>query len=276
MLELPQVPLHLTHWDEFVHVFKAWWTDPNEAEKALDTIMRGRITQKTSVKLYNDLFNETMNLSGENGINKAILHAYMTGLKPSVNVAAVAVLNLNPQIDFTVWQALMVQLDEQLMQSQTEQTRPGPRNYVPNFPAPAVVTPVGHASPTPAPHGQTPIKAETAWQYTRLTDSERAYLSANKGCFRCRQINVGHVARTCLHGQPMAIAATEVSSSTPSAPPAYPAPLPAPSAPAMPMAPMPLIPAPAANVSEISDFCICLMMSLSVLRLITMWTVMFQ
>jgi hypothetical protein len=103
MFELPQVLLHLTNfnWKEFVCIFEAQWMDPNEAEKALNSIMWGKIMQKTSGKLYNDLFNEAMYLSGENGTNKAILHAYMMGLKLSVNVAAVAALNFNPQIDFT-------------------------------------------------------------------------------------------------------------------------------------------------------------------------------
>jgi hypothetical protein len=31
----------------------------------------------------------------------------------------------------------------------------------------------------------------------KLTDEERAYLQANNGCFKCRQINVDHVARNC-------------------------------------------------------------------------------
>ena len=32
----------------------------------------------------------------------------------------------------------------------------------------------------------------------KLTDIEREYLRANKGCFRCRKLNTGHMAVTCL------------------------------------------------------------------------------
>jgi hypothetical protein len=34
----------------------------------------------------------------------------------------------------------------------------------------------------------------------KLTDEERAYLVANKGCFKCRIVNAGHLARDCPLG----------------------------------------------------------------------------
>jgi hypothetical protein len=32
---------------------------------------------------------------------------------------------------------------------------------------------------------------------TKLTDAERTYLRNNRGCFKCRKINAGHIAQNC-------------------------------------------------------------------------------
>ena len=85
--------------------------------------------------------------------------------------------------------------------------RPAPR-YTFNFPAPMApplpprppVPQSARTSATPTPRGrtprfQTPIKVETARQYTRLTPEEREYLARTGGCFRCRQ--PGHMAHQC-------------------------------------------------------------------------------
>lgn len=34
-----------------------------------------------------------------------------------------------------------------------------------------------------------------------LTDNERQYLRKNEGCFRCRKVRAGHLAKDCPNGQ---------------------------------------------------------------------------
>jgi len=118
-------PPHLIDWDDFMMVFEARWMDPHEADKALDKIMRGLIIQKTSVKIYNNQFNEAMGLAGLTGANTAIDHAYVIGLKGPVHQAAIAPQMAAPNMTFTKKQALMVRIDEMLMQTQpqTQNTR---------------------------------------------------------------------------------------------------------------------------------------------------------
>jgi len=113
-------PPHLIDWDDFVTVFEARWTDPHEADKAMDKIMRGLIIQKTLVKIYNDQFNEAMGLAGLTGANMAIDCAYVIGLKGPVRQAAIALQMATPNMTFTKKQALMVRIDKMLMQTQPQ------------------------------------------------------------------------------------------------------------------------------------------------------------
>ena len=48
-----------------------------------------------------------------------------------------------------------------------------------------------------------------------LTDTERNYLRNNNGCFRCRQINAGHISRNCPRGQVPTRSANVPSPTTP-------------------------------------------------------------
>ena len=79
----PPAP-HLNDWPDFVAHFNERWTNPHEEEKQLDRIMQGKITQCTSVKIYNDLFNEALGMTTLTGADAAILRAYTMGLKPMV------------------------------------------------------------------------------------------------------------------------------------------------------------------------------------------------
>jgi len=53
-------PAYVTDWDHFVEAFWDRWMDPHEAEKAMDCLMSHVISQRTSVKVYNDHFNEAL------------------------------------------------------------------------------------------------------------------------------------------------------------------------------------------------------------------------
>jgi hypothetical protein len=78
------VPAYLHDWDLFIAHFNDRWTDPHEGEKAMDRIMNKNIIQRTSVKAYNDTFNEALALTTETGANLMVLRAYETGLKIGV------------------------------------------------------------------------------------------------------------------------------------------------------------------------------------------------
>ena len=210
------VPIHLTTWDDFVDHFNARWLDPHEDEKALDRIMSGQIRQVTSVKKYNDAFNEALGLTAEDATNAFVMRAYEAGLKGDVLNAAIGPLYANPNMTLSAKQALMVRIDENLMRTRSR-AAPAPQrrfvinNPVINLPAGQTAAPATARTPTPAPGGAAnPIKVEVARQYTRLTDAERESLRRQGGCFRCRQ--VGHMASQCPR-RPQ-VAAIEVAATT--------------------------------------------------------------
>ena len=79
--------------------------------------MQGKITQHTSVKIYNDLFNEALGMTTLTGADATILRAYTTGLKPMVRNLAIAPLRADPHMTFHNQQVLMVDIDESLQQT---------------------------------------------------------------------------------------------------------------------------------------------------------------
>jgi hypothetical protein len=68
-------------------------------------------------------------------------------------------------------------------------------------PTPSRSSRPGHRSSSPFPRPSrsslSPASSSSSARLSKLTDAERAYLRANHGCFRCRQINADHVAREC-------------------------------------------------------------------------------
>ena len=112
----PAAP-HMNDWPDFVAHFNEQWTDPHEEEKQLDRIMQGKITQCTSVKIYNDLFNEALGMTTLTRADAAILRAYTTGLKPMVRNLAITPLRADPHMTFRNRQVLMVDIDESLQQT---------------------------------------------------------------------------------------------------------------------------------------------------------------
>src|SRR5258708_22795782 len=111
------VPAHLATWNTFQAHFEACWCDPHEAEKAMNKLMSGAITQCTSIGVYNNLFNELLALTAEDSTNGAVLTCYMNGLKTAVRVAAVPSIKVQPNITFEECQALMVEMDKLLQQA---------------------------------------------------------------------------------------------------------------------------------------------------------------
>jgi len=183
---------NLLDWDEFVTAFTARFMDPHEADKAMDHLMSHSITQKTSVKVYNDLFNETLVLANQTGTNALIRHAYETGLKDPVQIAMVPMLILNPNMTLHEHQQNTIRVDESLMQTRKAAT-PTPTRTVINNPV------FNLPSPTLS-RGTTPIKVEANRQYAKLTAYERTELACIGGCFYCRQC--GHMASQCPNHRP--------------------------------------------------------------------------
>ena len=108
---------HLNSVDDFIDEFKAQWMDPHEDKKALDQIMTGKITQTTSVKRYNDAFNNTLRLTNKDPANAFVVWAYEAGLKPGVANTAITPLLANPCMTLHEKQAMMVWIDESLMKT---------------------------------------------------------------------------------------------------------------------------------------------------------------
>jgi hypothetical protein len=76
-----------------------------------------QITQHTSVKVYNDLFNQTLALTGMDGTNPAVVHSYENGLKADVQSGAAIMLMVHPNVTFHEQQLLMIVIDERLQKS---------------------------------------------------------------------------------------------------------------------------------------------------------------
>jgi len=191
-------PNYLTYWADFLIEFCWCWMDPHEGEKALDRLQKGEIQQITLVKKYNDQFNDALSLTGLTGANAAIAQAYVSGLKGLVWAYAFAPLHANPNTTFQECQALMVDVDEELQQTQPQcQYNPAPHPcVVMNNP----VISAGQPTRTPAtlaPWGQTLIKVEAVHQYTQLTPEECEELCWTGGCFCCCQ--QGHMSHQCPH-----------------------------------------------------------------------------
>ena len=173
-----------------------------------------------SVKKYNNEFNKALALTTLTGADVAILRAYTTGLKPAVRNTSIAMIYANPNILFHRRQALMVEIDELLMQThQATNPAPKPRTMINNLVfniQSTLAAATGSARATTAPQGQTPIKVEAARQYTKLTPQERAELARTGSCFRCRE--QGHMAAQCPRGNQQVNAIEPATPVTPATP----------------------------------------------------------
>ena len=197
------MPAHMANYNLFEAHFRARWGDPHEEEKMLDKIMKGNIVQRTSVKIYNDKFNEALGLTTLTGADISMLRAYMTGLKPTVRNTAIAPLHATPNMAFHAHQSLMVDIDETLMQTR-QAAAPAParrtviNNPVINLQSATPVPPSTASCATTPARGTMPIKVEVARQYTKLTPEEQAELARMGSCFRCWE--QGHMAHQCPRG----------------------------------------------------------------------------
>ena len=199
-------PAHLMDRALFEVEFKARWINSYEGEKALDKILKGQIIQRTSVKNYNDQFNEALSLTTRTGTDASILRSYEAGLKPTIRKAATFALIGNPNVNFQERQMLMVRIDENLMQTHTQTKSATQLRY-------SGTSPVTDLPSAPASRHQTPIKVEAARQYTRLTPEEREDLRKTRACFRCRES--GHMAHQCPRNAQVANVAPVGSTTTP-------------------------------------------------------------
>jgi hypothetical protein len=69
------------------------------------------------VKVYNDLFNQTLALSGMDGTDLAVVHSYEMGLKNDVQAVAAVMLMVHQNITFHEHQLLMIGIDKHLQHS---------------------------------------------------------------------------------------------------------------------------------------------------------------
>jgi len=191
------VPVNLNNWDKFVTAFQARFMDPHKADKVMDRLMSHSVTQKTSVKVYNDLFNKTLVLANQTGANALIRCTYETGLKDPVRIAMVPLMLLNPNMTLREHQQNAIRVDKSLMQTRKAAT-PAPAHTMINNPV------FNLPSPTPS-RGTTPIKVEANRQYVKLTADERTELARIGGCFYCHQR--GHMASQCPNRRPARVAA---------------------------------------------------------------------
>ena len=109
--------------------------------------MQGKITQRTLVKIYNDLFNEALGMTTLTGADAAILHTYTTRLKPMVRNLAITLLHADPHMTFRNRQVLMVDIDKSLQQTRQSNPAPACQTVINNL----VINLQGMTSATPAP-----------------------------------------------------------------------------------------------------------------------------
>jgi hypothetical protein len=144
-----------------LYLFRAQHLDliKRDCEYTTDKILKGQIIQRTSVKPYNDDFNEAVALATETEANAAILRSYETVLKPPVRNTATVALVANPNASFHDCRTLTVGLDETLMQTHVPSTFT-PLHHI------AIINPIlnppagqgNHVCNTPVPRGTTHIK----------------------------------------------------------------------------------------------------------------------
>jgi hypothetical protein len=169
--------------------------DPNEEGKAVDKLMTRQVTQRTSVKVYNDAFNELLNLTSLANTSVAVLRTYDAGIKTDIWTTTLPALRANQNMSFHDRQQLMVEMDESLQERhprQQQQPRFVINNPVIQLPPPggnswgvSASAPRVTATPQPYSRQSTPIKVEAARQFTKLTPKEQENLCRAGRCFYC-------------------------------------------------------------------------------------------
>lgn len=150
------------------------------------------VRQTSSVSAYASTFQSIVSLLPPTE-SANHLYAFMRGLKPEIQVHLANMINM----DTDTWQkAYTLASTVESSPLYRPYTLPAP---VPRRPTPTRLAAVSDAlssprrgrSPTLRPSTNTPSQPNLS----PLTDDERAYLIANKGCFRCRQL--GHRSFEC-------------------------------------------------------------------------------
>jgi hypothetical protein len=150
---LPQIPSCLLDWDEYIAKFYAQWVDPHEGEKARQHILTQQITQRTSVKVYNNLINQTLALTRMDGTNPVVVHSYKNGLKADIQAGAAIMLMVHLNVTFHKQQLLMIDIDECLQKLCPQQSTQ------PQFTTPLVIH---FCAAPPVPASQAPTTTPSA------------------------------------------------------------------------------------------------------------------
>jgi hypothetical protein len=189
LLDFRKTPPHprFHSWTNWSAHFATRWFDAQESNKALDKLLAGKIRQTNSVKLYNESFNEQVDLAAV-PVEESLRRQYLRGLKDSVRLSALGYLKEHPRLSFLEVQEVMAEFDEELQVNINMNKNPSaPATSSSKTPAKAS----GNTPQTP----QTPSKAAVGRTLAKLTDEERKRLRATGSCFRCRQ--PGHMAHEC-------------------------------------------------------------------------------
>ena len=166
----------------FIQDFKKRYTRIDEQRQLLQKIETMRQGDKSVLDYAND-FEQVLNMIGEDNysLEWAKLH-FEKGLEMDTRLVAAPIFLETDTIEELASKAQRV--FEIRAPLRRQQTRQNSRQPATSHQARSSAIPV----PAATPRG--PL--------AKLTDIEREYLRANKGCFRCRKINAGHMAATYM------------------------------------------------------------------------------
>lgn len=155
------------HWNEFVAALKQQFIPVNTSISAYDRLQR--LTQKTSVNLYNHEFRAIM-LDLPDMDQATRMNYYLRGLKENIR----PYVAMQQPENIATAEAIAERVDAVTYKAPTRNTG---FKFNPNYRAPG---------------GPTPMELDSI---TKLTPAERERLRKMGGCFRCRK--PGHLARDC-------------------------------------------------------------------------------
>lgn len=152
------------HWNEFVIALRQQFVPVNTSISAYDRLQR--LTQKTSVNMYNHEFRAIMlELPDMDGATR--MNYYLRGLKENIR----PYVAMQQPGDIAAAEAIAERVDAVTYKA------PNRNRFTSNYRTPG---------------GPTPMELDSI---TKLTPAERERLRKMGGCFRCRK--PGHLARDC-------------------------------------------------------------------------------
>lgn len=171
--------------ETFLRYMDGTFIDPNAANRALSKLADIK-QKKDSFALFLPKFERTLaeSLVHEDRSRIAYLHSALS------QELKLALVSKDMSEDYNTYVSSVAKVASALEQCNYT----APRSYQ----APSAALAQTPRNPdlmdwTPTPVAHSALKP--------LNDSERNYLRANNGCFRCRQVNAGHISRNCPKGQ---------------------------------------------------------------------------